>query len=142
MQKQGRGKEPKKGSYVLLIFLEEPLEVKVRGAAHELEVGHYAYCGSAMGPGGLASRIARHRRSDKKVHWHVDQVTTRAPVLEACVTDLMNECDLAERLLGQPEVSVPLPGFGSSDCARCESHFLKLEDDSAFHSLGLASAGG
>lgn len=126
-----------KGSYVLLIRLASPCDVVLRGENHMLRPGLYAYCGSAMGPGGLKARIARHRRRDKTVHWHVDQITTRAPVLKVGVSFDLSECDLMGQLLQQPGVCIPVVGFGSSDCRVCESHFLKLEDEISFQSLGL-----
>ena len=131
------GTEEAKGSYALLICLSSPCGVVLRGESHMLEPGLYAYCGSAMGPGGLKARIARHRRRDKTVHWHVDQVTTRAPVLKVGVSFDLSECDLLGQLLRLPGVCIPVAGFGSSDCRICESHFLKLEDEISFQSLRL-----
>lgn len=131
--------EEAKGSYVLLIRLASPCDVVLRGESHMLEPGLYAYCGSAMGPGGLKARIARHRRRDKTVHWHVDQITTRAPVLKVGVSFDLSECDLVEQFMPQSGVCIPVAGFGSSDCRTCESHFLKLEDERPFESLRLRS---
>lgn len=133
--------EKGKGSYVLLIRLADRVEISLRGHPHTLEPGYYAYCGSAMGPGGLEARIARHRRRDKKVHWHVDQVTTRAPVIRVGVSLALSECDLVGQLLKQPGVCIPVPGFGSSDCKACKGHFVKLGGDKAFHNLGILPFG-
>lgn len=135
------GTEKAKGSYVLLTRLDSAVDFALRGQVHTLRGGLYAYCGSAMGPGGLKARIERHRRCDKKIHWHVDQITTRAPVLKVGVSFDKSECDLLGQLLQQPGVCVPVPGFGSSDCRICESHFVKLGDDRAFHDLGLLPFG-
>lgn len=129
--------EEGKGSYVLLIRVASAIDIDLRGHVHSLAEGFYAYCGSARGPGGLSARIGRHRRRDKPVHWHVDQVTTKATVLRAGVSFDRNECDLVRLLLSQSGVSVPVPGFGSSDCRICESHFLMLADEDAFGSLQL-----
>lgn len=129
--------EANKGAYVLLFKLDLALEVTVRARRVVLEPGTYAYCGSAMGPGGLDARIERHLRREKKVHWHVDQVTTQVPVLRVGTTSCLSECDLVKRLLQRSAGSIPVPGFGSSDCRVCASHFVKLETERAFDRLCL-----
>ena len=63
------------GAYALLIALDEPLRVHAGARDATLAPGLYVYCGSARGPGGLAARLARHMRRDKRAHWHVDQLT-------------------------------------------------------------------
>ena len=40
-----------------------------------------------------------------------------------------HECDLVEALRALAEVSVPVPGFGSSDCRRCPAHLLAAPTD-------------
>lgn len=84
----------------------------------------YVYVGSAYGPGGLASRIGRHFRKQKKNHWHIDKLTTEAKHICALPAESGAQCDLAEKLSRLPEFDHPLPGFGSSDCRRCISHLL------------------
>ncbi len=39
------------------------------------------------------------------------------------------ECDLLARVLDIPGASVPVPGFGSSDCRACPAHLVTLPDD-------------
>lgn len=136
MRAQDREPSPK-GAYVLLIQISNRLEGALRGQAFVLEPGLYAYCGSARGPGGLRARIERHRRQDKKVHWHIDQVTTRAPVIAVGTSASLSECALVTCLLKEPGCSIPVAGFGASDCKTCGAHFLKLESGEAFASLGL-----
>ncbi len=64
------------GAYVLLIGLARPLELPIaRLSRPTLAPGNYVYCGSARGPGGLAARVGRHLRQDKRPHWHVDHLT-------------------------------------------------------------------
>lgn len=133
--------ERDKGSYVLLIRLASPCDVVLRGKNGMLEPGLYAYCGSAMGPGGLKARIERHRRRDKKIHWHVDQVTTQVPVYKVGVSFDLSECHLVDLLARQTGAGFPIPGFGSTDCQDCKSHFLKLPSEKAFKNLGLQSFG-
>lgn len=126
-----------KGAYVLLIQLDERLDGAVAGREFTLGPGLYAYCGSARGPGGLKARIKRHRLRDKKVHWHIDQVTTRAPVIKIGVSLNLSECELLALLVKQRGCSLPIPGFGSSDCRDCPSHFVKVANEGVFDRLPL-----
>jgi Uri superfamily endonuclease len=107
------------GAYALLIALEAPLEVKAGAKEASLAPGLYLYCGSARGPGGLAARIARHMRQEKRAHWHVDQLSRAGRVLGAFLFPGGDECAVNAALVGFP---TPIEGFGSSDCRRCCSH--------------------
>ena len=80
------------GAYALLISLPSPLSVKAGARTASLTPGLYLYCGSARGPGGLAARIARHMRREKRAHWHVDQLTREGDVLGAFVFPGGDEC--------------------------------------------------
>jgi len=110
------------GAYILQIDLAQPLLVRMAGDfCAELLAGRYLYCGSANGPGGLRSRLARHMRRGKSMHWHIDQLTERGAVIGAWIVRNGRECDLVAMLA---PLEAPIPGFGSSDCARCRSHLL------------------
>lgn len=114
------------GAYVLAIALAAPVRVSLAGRmAVTLPAGRYLYCGSARGPGGLRARIARHLRRRKIPRWHVDRLTRRGRVVAVWAFPGGDECDLVDRLAALP---VPIPGFGSSDCARCASHLLAWPD--------------
>ncbi len=115
------------GAYVLLIELDAPLVLAVASLARAvLPAGRYAYCGSAYGPGGLKARIGRHRRAVKAQRWHVDRLTAAGRIVDVRAVPGGRECDLLERLLEVPGASVPVPGFGSSDCRRCPAHLVAL----------------
>lgn len=107
------------GAYALWLRLPGPLAVKAGGSGALLPAGDYFYCGSANGPGGLRTRLARHWRREKRAHWHVDQITLAGEMLGAFVVEGASECALNAALGALP---IPLPGFGSSDCPRCVSH--------------------
>jgi Uri superfamily endonuclease len=69
------------GAYILQIDLAEAVLVSTaRQPPTGLLPGRYFYCGSANGPGGLRSRLARHMRHGKSLHWHIDQLTERGAV--------------------------------------------------------------
>ncbi len=116
------------GSYVLVMRLDAPPRLSGRWKGQWLDVGWLLYCGSARGPGGLRARLARHLRREKPVRWHVDQLTTQAALIAALpfsTPQAPEECALAARLLASGAFDLPLPGFGSSDCRKCESHLLR-----------------
>lgn len=117
------------GAYALYLELQRPLPLPPRRFAGELAAGHYVYCGSAHGPGGIRARCLRHFRLAKKRHWHVDWLTVAAGRRMVAAFPGLGECDLVHRALVRPEISVPLPGFGSSDCRRCPAHLLALVGD-------------
>lgn len=111
------------GAYVIAIELDDPLAVTLLSrAAIELPAGRYLYCGSAKGPGGLKARLSRHFRRGKSVRWHIDQLTERGRVVGSWIFTGGDECELVRRLSQLP---IPIPGFGSSDCAKCGSHLLQ-----------------
>jgi len=87
--------------------------------------GYYVYAGSALG--GLAARIARHRRDEKRLHWHVDYLRARAEVVAAYASPgrQRRECALAQALAALPGARLPAARFGASDC-RCLSHLVWL----------------
>ena len=116
------------GAYVLALRLDAPLDVRVGKIVATLPTGDYLYCGSARGPGGLRARLARHMRSQKRAHWHIDQITAVATVLGAFVDEDGDECALNAALGDLP---IPVAGFGSSDCRRCAAHLRLWPKDAA-----------
>ncbi len=116
-----------KGAYVVLLRLDEPVEIALPGRAQQVfPPALYAYAGSARGPGGIRARVRRHFRSSKKLHWHIDRLTTRAAEITALAVPGGHECELIGRLLNRPGFHIVLKGFGSSDCRRCDSHLLTV----------------
>ncbi|WP_417836788.1 GIY-YIG nuclease family protein [Thalassospira tepidiphila] len=116
------------GAYVLVIELEADLTLQnKRFAGITLAKGTYLYCGSANGPGGIAARVKRHCKTTKKPHWHVDELTSNGAgrIVSVLVVPVGNECNL-RAALQEPNVQVPLPGFGSSDCRHCGAHLLYI----------------
>lgn len=113
------------GAYVLDLRLARPcaFETRLLGPV-ELPAGRYFYVGSARGPGGLRARVARHYRRSKPLRWHVDHLTGKAERIGVIVAPGGDECALAARLLAHDQISVPLAGFGSSDCNRCPAHLF------------------
>ncbi len=118
-----------RGTYVLVIMLEEPL-VKQVGALGEFRFpeGIYAYVGSAQM--GIEARVLRHRRKTKKLRWHIDHFLENAVVM--CTVSIPiqgkeHECAVAQSLLDTEGACVVADGFGSSDC-HCHSHLIYFGD--------------
>ena len=107
------------GGYALALRLYAPLDIRVGKISATLPAGDYLYCGSARGPGGLRARLARHMRKNKRMHWHIDQLTAGASLLGAYIVEGGDECALNAALADLP---IPIAGFGSSDCRRCAAH--------------------
>ncbi len=128
------------GSYILLIKLPEEQPITV-GSLKTIYFpgGYYAYVGSALG--GLKSRLNRHLRIDKKIHWHIDYLLQKATIKDIiiCETEDRAECTIAQALAHQFD---SIPGFGSSDC-KCRSHLffgaegMKLKVMAVLSTLGM-----
>lgn len=118
------------GAYLVWVWLDTPLKIE-RPRPAQLASGFYCYAGSARGPGGLKARLLRHLRPDKKVRWHIDQLTTKANHSAAWAWPDGEECQLIQTLIHQQGFSIPQPGFGSSDCRCCPAHLLAWHPHSA-----------
>jgi Uri superfamily endonuclease len=123
------------GSYILLLAALEPIHVTIGRLGHcTFAAGRYAYCGSANGPGGLAGRLHRHLRDEKRTHWHIDYLASSARLIGIAAvyggsTGLMPyECAWSHAL-EQAGAHAPVARFGSSDCAaHCPAHLWRLPD--------------
>jgi len=114
-------------SYQLLLTVRETLQIKVgKLGVFTIPAGYYIYTGSAKK--NMQARIARHRRKDKPLHWHIDYLTSHAQIEISAVRFFdEEECQLNQKQSGR----VLIPGFGASDCrSGCVSH-LKYLGDSA-----------
>ena len=123
------------GAYALLIALAEPLALDVPRPGKVLPPGRYVYLGSARGPGGIRARVSRHLKREKAVRWHVDRLTLAAASVTAAVWPDGDECAWRRRLHRRRGVTVPLKGFGSSDCRACPAHLLALAPDAPAEEL-------
>ena len=92
---------------------------------YQIKPGYYCYIGSALGRGGLKSRINRHLQINKRHHWHLDYLRPHlTPVEIYYSTDtIKRECQWAEFLLKDEQSSIPIKKFGSSDC-HCPAHLF------------------
>ena len=114
------------GTYVLFLVLKMDANLTIgRLGSFHLSKGYYAYVGSALGPGGLFSRILHHLSFTASPHWHIDYLHAAATPLAVWYSesDRRLEHIWASVLLSSRRASIPVPGFGSSDC-KCSSHLF------------------
>jgi Uri superfamily endonuclease len=114
------------GTYLLLARLSEPTRLTVgRLGAFCFQAGWYAYAGSALGPGGLRARLARHARTQKRIHWHIDYLLKAARLETSwqAVCPIRLECTWAATLSKLPSAQIAIQKFGASDC-RCPGHLI------------------
>ena len=118
------------GTYVLILQATIAQTIQIgRLGDLVMQPGYYIYVGSAFGPGGLAARVGRHLRQEKRLRWHIDYLRAACEVAEVWWTcdPVRRECEWANKLRELPGAVVPMAGFGSSDCG-CESHLVWVEE--------------
>jgi Uri superfamily endonuclease len=124
--------QPRPGTYALLLSSATDQLIRIgRLGDLRLQPGYYVYVGSALGPGGVRGRLAHHMRLVKRPYWHIDYLR-RHTTLEAvwfCYHRKSLEHSWAKRFAAMPGASVPMAGFGSSDCG-CESHLFFISGHS------------
>lgn len=106
-------------TYQLLIDVPRRLRIAVGALGTcEFPAGRYVYTGSARR--NLDARIARHLSATKRLHWHIDYLLAAPGVTVVAVRRSRRcECGLNRGTRG----TIPVPGFGASDCrAGCGSH--------------------
>ena len=116
--------QSKTGSYIVWLQLDSDRRIRVgRLGDITFKAGHYAYVGSAFGPGGVRARLGRHFKCHKKKRWHIDYLRAVSTVREAWVSydDRRLEHHWADTLTGLKDAWLPVARFGSSDCD-CKAH--------------------
>lgn len=114
------------GTYALILESAGYESVRVgRLGALDLPPGVYAYVGSALGPGGLQARVARHLDPTRPRHWHVDYLKRAARIVAVwyVVDPVRREHAWASAFASVSQASIPMKGFGSSDC-NCPAHLV------------------
>ncbi|MDD4353164.1 MAG: GIY-YIG nuclease family protein [Candidatus Nanoarchaeia archaeon] len=118
-----------KGAYVLIFEVLKDCEIIVgKLGLTFFKKGIYYYCGSAQN--NLEKRIERHERKEKKIHWHIDYLTTNKNIKMISSEKYENcqkskECELAQELFKKKYNQIK--NFGCTDC-KCNSHlFYKNE---------------
>jgi Uri superfamily endonuclease len=115
------------GAYVLLLKIDAPAALPAARFQGSLAPGQYCYVGSARGPGGIRARCSRHLRHAKSKRWHIDWLTTVATDISVSPQLGRAECEILDHLIALPGISIPVAGFGSSDCRLCLAHLVRIE---------------
>ena len=116
------------GTYALILACSSDLLIKIGKLGQVLvQPGSYIYAGSAFGPGGIKARIAHHKRIAVHPHWHIDYLSAYLQLNEIWYTyDSGHHEHLWASVLGCLKgASIPIAGFGASDC-RCISHLYLI----------------
>lgn len=119
----GIGREP--GTYVVVLHSRCAASVPIgRWGNLAVRPGFYLYVGSALGPGGLLARVSRHCRGVTTKHWHIDYLHAHSKPLAVWYrySRTRFEHDWAAAL-SQMAGTVPVEGFGCSDC-KCDAHLF------------------
>ena len=115
-----------KGTYLLILKNLKPLKLKI-GKLREIYFNKkfYIYVGSALN--NLEKRIKRHLLKNKKLHWHIDYLTTNENFKIIRVyyktSARKEECFFANKLSNYFK---SIKGFGSTDC-KCKSHLFETD---------------
>ena len=115
------------GIYHLIIYLPSDKNIEVgKLGRYYFQTGYYVYTGSAMR--GLDQRIARHLRSEKRLHWHIDYLLQHGQIIDVITrpTTERLECHFNDRIMSLSGSQIPVNRFGSSDC-NCITHLLFFE---------------
>ncbi|MEM2856576.1 MAG: GIY-YIG nuclease family protein [Candidatus Nitrosocaldaceae archaeon] len=103
-------------TYLLIIKINDEHRIKIGSLGSiYFRKGYYLYIGSAKR--GLMNRIDRHLKSSKRLHWHIDYLTTSYRPIKVFLSEI-DECTIASMLNANY-----INRFGSSDC-KCNSHLF------------------
>jgi Uri superfamily endonuclease len=113
------------GTYVLVLHLDQERSITCGAAGLRVfRAGDYLYVGSALR--GLGSRLRRHFRTEKSLHWHIDYLTRVARIAEVWYVpgSVRRECAWAQAICGWLGEDSAVAGFGASDCSCCSHLFF------------------
>jgi Uri superfamily endonuclease len=114
------------GAYALVLFCSHDEQVQIgKLGPLQLRRGFYVYVGSALGPGGVRARVAHHQKLSPRPHWHIDYLRPRTRLDRIWYSHgrVCREHQWARVIRALRGASVPIAGFGSSDC-RCKTHLF------------------
>ena len=122
-----------KGVYILLFRIKRDFSKRVGSLGKiRFKKGNYVYVGSAQSS--LFPRLERHFSKRKKLHWHIDYLTSsrnikiRRAIYSPSDTREF-ECRLSKEMAALT-FSKAIQHFGSSDCRHgCASHLFMLKSN-------------
>lgn len=126
-----------KGIYGLVVQVLQRYSLQIgRLGKFDFPAGFYVYVGSAQN--NLQHRIKRHLQQEKKVRWHIDYLLQYGRVISVhtYAGEKKKECILSHKIERMKEASVPVKGFGSSDCS-CNAHLYYFQHMPAMSRLKI-----
>ena len=113
--------------YTIYLRLDRDETIKIgKLGEYFFQKGTYIYVGSAKR--NIVKRIQRHKEIEKKLHWHFDYLRPFGIITKIITYDeRLGECALAEKIRKIEHGTLPIKGFGSSDC-KCYSHLIYLKE--------------
>lgn len=117
-----------KGIYILELFAEQEFSISAKKfEGISFPKGFYYYIGSAQK--NLKPRIERHIRGKKKVHWHIDHLTTHKDVNIVNVFTILDapkdiEKKVANNFIKYFDAEIIVTGFGNSDTNETKTHLF------------------
>jgi Uri superfamily endonuclease len=141
------------GGYALVLSAARRSTVKIGSKTFDLELGKYAYAGSALGPGGIECRVGRHirrftqagaegTRGEPQVrHWHIDYLPPTMSLVAVVAAESRErlECRLTHALKASGAQAIK--GFGATDCREgCGGHLLFLGGKSGESAVAIVSS--
>ena len=119
------------GTYFLVLFVKNLVQISTRRFKWTFVPGYYFYFGSAKGISSntIENRILRHFKTNKKIFWHIDHLTTHfeVDVTQAyySIDPIRTECSALQQFRDSFENLDVILNFGSSDCiSKCGGHLV------------------
>lgn len=109
-------------TYILILQLKSDLSINIGSLGLiNFKKGYYIYIGSAKR--NINSRVERHLKREKKLHWHIDYLTNNKSFEIKFVYLIENykECEISK--IFNQDSFIFIKNFGSSDC-KCKSHLF------------------
>jgi len=121
-----------KGIYILELFAEKDFTISAKKFIDvTFPKGYYYYIGSAQK--NLKSRIARHFKKEKIIHWHIDHLTSHESIriinyyiIEDAEKNI--EAEIANNFAVDFEAQAAVNGFGNSDTKETETHLFYRDE--------------
>ncbi|MBU0474389.1 MAG: GIY-YIG nuclease family protein [Bacteroidetes bacterium] len=116
------------GVYVLELFAEKVFSVSINKFKNTVfPKGYYYYIGSAQK--NLKSRIERHFKREKNIHWHIDHLTTHQNMKTLASYVIIDaekhvEAELANNFNNYFNSKIAIEGFGNSDTKETKTHLF------------------
>ena len=116
------------GIYILEIYACEEFQIHVKKFKDiSIPKGYHYYIGSAQK--NLSQRIERHFRKEKKIHWHIDHLTSDENIKLANAYVIYDapknmEEEIANDFPDNFKSKILLKGFGNSDTKGTITHLF------------------